>query len=80
MTNLGISLKILLATWSLEMQELKNEELRLLREAGALLENEVAFRMGDLVVAENVLSKQRRLLEDADKILQENSNRRVLKG
>ena len=62
------------------MQELKNEELRLLREAGALLENEVAFRTGDLVVAENVLSKQRRLLEDADKILQENSNRRVLKG
>ena len=62
------------------MQELKNEELRLLREAGALLENEVAFRTGDLVVAENVLSKQRRLLEDADKILQENSNKRVLKG
>jgi len=62
------------------MQELKNEELRLLREAGALQENEVAFRMGDLVVAENVLSKDRRVLDTADRILQENSNRRVLKG
>ena len=62
------------------MQELKNEELRLLREAGALQENEVAFRMGDLVVAENVLSKNRRVLDNADRILQENSNRRVLKG
>ena len=62
------------------MQELKNEELRLLREAGALKENEVAFRTGDLVVAEDVLSKARRVLDDASKILQENSNRRVLKG
>ncbi len=62
------------------MQELKNEELRLLREAGALRENEVAFRMGDLVVAENVLSKDRRVLDNANKILQENSNKRVLKG
>ena len=62
------------------MQELKNEELRLLREAGALQENEVAFRMGDLVVAENVLSKDRRVLDTADRILQENSNRRLLKG
>jgi hypothetical protein len=62
------------------MQELKNEELRLLREAGALKENEVAFRTGDLVVAEDVLSKARRVLDNASKILQENSNRRVLKG
>jgi hypothetical protein len=62
------------------MQELKNEELRLLREAGALKENEVAFRMGDLVVAENVLTKDRRVLDSAERILQENSNRRVLKG
>jgi hypothetical protein len=62
------------------MQELKKEELLLLREAGALRENEVAFRTGDLVVAENVLSKARRVLDDASKILQENSNRRVLKG
>lgn len=62
------------------MQELKNEELRLLREAGALRENEIAFRTGDLVVAEDVLSKARRVLDDASKILQENSNKRVLKG
>jgi len=62
------------------VQELKNEELRLLREAGALQENEVAFRMGDLVVAEDVLSKVRRVLDSANKILQENSNKRVLKG
>ncbi len=63
------------------MQELKNEELRLLREAGVLKENEVAFRSGDLVVAENVVSKNRRVLEAANEILlKENSNRRVLKG
>ena len=62
------------------MQELKNEELRLLREAGTLRENEVAFRMGDLIVAEDVLSKARRVLDNAGKILQENSNKRVLKG
>lgn len=63
------------------MQELKNEEQSLLREAGILKDSEVAYRAGDLVVAENMLDGSRRVLESAkDLLLKENSNRRVLKG
>ena len=36
---------------------LNNEELAKLRGAGLLLENEVALRSGDLIIAENVVTK-----------------------
>ena len=39
-------------------------------------ENEVAYKVGDLVVAENVITRERRVLEE---IVNEN-RKRILKG
>jgi hypothetical protein len=57
---------------------LTNNELTTLRSAGLLDENEIALRSGDLIVAENVVTKKRRVL-DTSGLLNE-GNKRVLKG
>lgn len=61
------------------MRELNNNDLKKLREAGVLTEKEVAFFTGDLFIAENVITKDRRILESVEKILQENYQQ-LLKG
>ena len=53
--------------------------LKDLRERGVLNENEVAIEVGDLLVAENVISKERRVIEEKHFYLQE-SIKRLLKG
>ena len=47
-----------------------------LRSRGVILKNEIAYRVGDLIVAENVVTRERRVLES---IVSE-SAKRVLKG
>jgi len=61
------------------MRELTSENLKKLRDAGLLLEKEMAFLAGDLIVAENVITKERRVLEGASSIIHE-SKKRILKG
>ena len=61
------------------MKALSKEQQLQLRSKGLLLENEIAFLEGDLLVAENVLNKQRRLIEGAEQFFIE-SNKRILKG
>lgn len=53
-----------------------NDMLKL-RKAGLIFENEIAVVVGDVVVAENILTKSRRVLEVKGLILE--SNRRVLR-
>jgi|TARA_Y100000034_G_C6778797_1_gene347901 hypothetical protein len=55
-----------------------NSELNLLREKGIINDDEIALWVGDLIVAENVCTKHRRII-DAQNVLAE-SRRRVLKG
>jgi hypothetical protein len=57
-------------------KQLSEFELSALRDKGILRENEVAYRVGDLVVAENVVTRERRVLEEA---INENK-KRILKG
>jgi len=46
------------------MEKLLSEaEIAVLRKTGTLDKNEIAIRIGDLIVAENVLTKERRILE-----------------
>lgn len=52
-------------------------DLTRLRNSGLLTNNEVALIVGDVVVAENVITKERRVLEVAGLMLE--SNRRVLR-
>tara|TARA_R110000824_G_scaffold335595_5_gene522143 strand:+ start:2561 stop:2749 length:189 start_codon:yes stop_codon:yes gene_type:complete len=53
--------------------------LKDLRTQGVLSENEVAIEIGDLLVAENVISKDRRVIEKKHFSIQE-SIKRLLKG
>jgi len=57
-------------------KQLSELELSSLRDKGILRENEVAYKVGDLVVAENVITRERRVLEE---IVNEN-RKRILKG
>jgi len=45
------------------MEALSNEKLKLLREKGILGEDEVAYKSGDIFLAESVITKKRRILE-----------------
>ena len=50
--------------WRLILEKvLATNDIKKLREANLLGENETALIVGDLVVAENVISKERRVLE-----------------
>ena len=57
---------------------LSDSDIKALRGKGILQECEVAIQVGDIVVAENVLTKSRRVL-DSSLILAE-SKRKILKG
>lgn len=58
---------------------LTDAELRMLRTMGAITSDEVAYRVGDLVVAENVLTKARRTLTESVGVVSE-SSKELLKG
>ena len=49
-----------------------------LRGIGLVTANEVVFHVGDLYVAEDVVTKNRRVVENVDKVLGE--GRQILKG
>jgi len=58
---------------------LTNEQLVELRNRGLISTTEVAFIAGDLLIAENPVTSDRRIIGET-KLLTETSNRRVLKG
>ncbi len=59
-------------------QHISTNQLKSLRDQGFIAKDEIAFFSGDLVIAENVLTGQKRVLGDRN-ILEENS-KRLLKG
>lgn len=59
--------------------QLSVDEMSKLRDLNLLSENEYAYRAGDLIVAEDLFNKQKRVLGRAQDVLAE-SNKRVLKG
>ena len=58
-------------------KQVTNNDLTKLRQQGLIENNEVALLVGDVIIAENVITKQRRVLE-LGKVLLE-SNRRILR-
>lgn len=54
------------------------DRLQSLRAAGIITENEIAFKIGDLYVAENVLTRSRRNITIPDGVL--NERREILRG
>jgi hypothetical protein len=58
---------------------LSDDQLRSLREGRIIEQNEIAYKNGDLLIAENVLTKQTRIIGQASNVLAE-ANKRLLKG
>jgi hypothetical protein len=61
----------------IKMGQIEQTELR---QNGIITENEIAIVEGDILVAKNVLTLERRIIGKAEEILKENKNRRILKG
>jgi len=59
-------------------KNLTDEQIRLLREKGVIGESETAFKSGDLIVAEHVITGERRIVENGHSVLSE--SRGLLKG
>ena len=59
-------------------ETLMHDKLQLLREEKIITDNEVAIQHGDKYVAENVITKERRIIHIPQRLLE--SNKRVLKG
>ncbi len=59
-------------------QQISANQLKELRDRGLISNNEIAFLSGDLIVVEDVISGQKRVLGETS-ILSENS-KRLLKG
>ena len=62
------------------MKQVDDKNIISLRERGMLNETEVAYIRGDLLVAVNVLTEEKRVLGKTKEILLESNSRRVLKG
>tara|TARA_B100000287_G_C20293383_1_gene646840 strand:+ start:228 stop:416 length:189 start_codon:yes stop_codon:yes gene_type:complete len=62
------------------MNNLNEKATNLLRQQGLISGNEIAYLKGDLWIAENVISSEKRILEQVPKGIVESANKRVLKG
>ena len=60
-------------------EKLTDQQQTSLRQSGLISSQEVAFISGDLLIAENVVTNDRRVLGETN-LLVESSNKRVLKG
>lgn len=61
-------------------QLLNGSELGKLKNGGFLREEEYAYVEGDVLMAENVKTQDRRVIGKASEILSESGSKRVLKG
>ena len=59
--------------------QLSDDKIKTLRDNGVLKNDETVYYSGDLLIAENVITKERRVLDSDFKRLIE-SNQRLLKG
>ena len=61
-------------------QALDNDTQARLRDEKIITENEVAIQIGDKFIAENVISRTRRVIHVPNRLLENTSNKRVLRG
>jgi len=59
-------------------QQLSYSDIETLRRKGLLTEQEIAVKNGDIILAENVVTKARRVIDASGLMLE--SSRRILKG
>jgi|ETNvirenome_6_85_1030632.scaffolds.fasta_scaffold15116_2 hypothetical protein len=61
-------------------QTLDNDTQSKLRDEKIITENEVAIKIGDKHIAENIIDRSRRVIYIPVRLLEGNSNKRVLRG
>ena len=59
-------------------KSLSSDQLNKLRAERIINNEEIVYQSGDLYIAENVITKDRRILKNCEGLMQE--NRRILKG
>lgn len=59
---------------------LSKNDLNLLRKNGVLSSDEIAYWAGDILVAENVITSQKRNLQEGLHLIRESSSPSLLKG
>jgi len=59
---------------------LDSAKLVLLRSKGVISEQEVAYWAGDILVAENVITSEKRAIQEGAQLLKESSTPTLLKG
>ncbi len=59
---------------------LDSANLNLLRSRGVISNNEVAYWAGDILVAEDVITSEKRAIHEGAQLLKESSNPTLLKG
>mgnify|MGYP001219180191 CR=1 FL=1 len=63
------------------MQDILPEnQLRSLRNLKIINDDEIAYKKGDIIVAENVLTNERRIIDVPDLTTENSKNKRILKG
>ena len=63
-----------------QKQSLSDEQIANLRNQNILQPQEFAFLAGDLVIAENAVTGERRIIAKSSLLNEDSNNRRVLKG
>ena len=61
-----------------ENWKVTNEQIKALRESGHIASDEIAFIVGDLLMAEQVTSGKKRIVGDSSLLTE--SSKRILKG
>ena len=73
-----------MAKWKLEIKLkdniLEENQIKTLRNHRIINKDEIAYKVGDLFVAENVVTKNRRVIHVGFDILKESKNKEILKG
>jgi len=62
------------------MNNLDENVITMLRSAGYISQNEIAYKKGDLLIAENVISNEKRVLDNVPGTILEAAKKRILKG
>ena len=65
----------------MSVKPISPNQLQQLRATGVITENEIALIEGDILLAKNVLTEEKRIIGKSSDILNENTNnKRILKG
>ena len=62
------------------MQNLNEDLISMLRQKGYISAQEIAYKKGDLLIAENVISNEKRVLEQVPRQIVEATTKKILKG